>query len=55
MARGKPCGRTRQPHGAKRRERKDTRPQEIVAAAFEEFATKGYAATGSRTWPPARA
>jgi AcrR family transcriptional regulator len=29
----------------KRRERKDTRPQEIVAAAFEEFAAKGYAAT----------
>src|SRR3970282_1324357 len=28
-----------------RRERKDTRPQEIVAAAFEEFATHGYAAT----------
>jgi AcrR family transcriptional regulator len=31
--------------GAKRRERRDTRPQEIVAAAFEEFAAKGYAAT----------
>ena len=31
--------------GAKRRERRDTRPQEIVAAAFEEFATHGYAAT----------
>ena len=31
--------------GARRRERKDTRPQEIVAAAFEEFAAKGYAAT----------
>jgi AcrR family transcriptional regulator len=30
----------------KRRERRgDTRPQEIVAAAFEEFATKGFAAT----------
>jgi AcrR family transcriptional regulator len=29
----------------RRRERKDTRPQEIVAAAFEEFAAKGYAAT----------
>jgi len=28
----------------RRRERKDTRPQEIVAAAFEEFAAKGYAA-----------
>ena len=31
--------------GAKRRERRDTRPQEIVDAAFEEFATHGYAAT----------
>jgi AcrR family transcriptional regulator len=29
----------------KRRERRDTRPQEIVAAAFEEFVTHGYAAT----------
>jgi AcrR family transcriptional regulator len=29
----------------RRRERKDTRPQEIVAAAFEEFAAKGYAGT----------
>jgi AcrR family transcriptional regulator len=29
----------------KRRVRKDTRPQEIVAAAFEEFAANGYAAT----------
>ena len=29
----------------KRRERRDTRPQEIVAAAFEEFAVKGYAGT----------
>jgi AcrR family transcriptional regulator len=29
----------------KKRERRDTRPQEIVAAAFEEFAAKGYAAT----------
>jgi AcrR family transcriptional regulator len=28
----------------KKRERKDTRPQEIVAAAFEEFVSKGYAA-----------
>lgn len=28
----------------RRRERKDTRPQEIVAAAFEEFVAKGYAA-----------
>jgi AcrR family transcriptional regulator len=30
---------------ARKRERRDTRPQEIVAAAFEEFAAKGYAAT----------
>jgi len=29
----------------KRRERRDTRPQEIVAAAFEEFAQHGYAGT----------
>jgi AcrR family transcriptional regulator len=29
----------------RRRERKDTRPQEIVAAAFEEFAVKGFAGT----------
>lgn len=27
------------------RERKDSRPEEIVAAAFEEFAAKGYAGT----------
>jgi AcrR family transcriptional regulator len=34
------------PAGAeRRRERKDTRPQEIVAAAFEEFAAKGFAGT----------
>ncbi len=30
---------------ARRRERRDTRPQEIVAAAFEEFAAKGFAGT----------
>jgi len=30
---------------ARRRERKDTRPQEIVEAAFEEFAAKGFAGT----------
>lgn len=36
----------RKPATKKRRERRgDTRPQEIVAAAFEEFASKGYAAT----------
>jgi len=29
----------------KQRQRRDTRPQEIVDAAFEEFAAKGYAAT----------
>jgi len=29
----------------RRRERRDTRPQEIVAAAFEEFSVKGYAGT----------
>lgn len=29
----------------RRRVRKDTRPQEIVAAAFEEFTANGYAAT----------
>ncbi len=29
----------------KKRERKDSRPQEIVEAAFEEFAANGYAAT----------
>ena len=33
---------------AKRRERRDTRPQEIVAAAFEEFAAKGYAGDKAR-------
>jgi hypothetical protein len=30
---------------ARKRERKDTRPQEIVTLAFEELAAKGYAAT----------
>ncbi len=29
----------------RRRERKDNRPEEIVAAAFEEFAAKGFAGT----------
>jgi len=29
----------------RKRERKDNRPEEIVAAAFEEFAVKGYAGT----------
>jgi AcrR family transcriptional regulator len=31
--------------GRKKRERKDSRPEEIVAAAFEEFTANGYAAT----------
>lgn len=31
--------------GPHRRERKDNRPEEIVAAAFEEFAVNGYAGT----------
>ncbi len=35
----------RQADAPRRRERKDDRPQEIVAAAFEEFAAKGYAGT----------
>jgi AcrR family transcriptional regulator len=33
------------PESPKRRTRKDGRPNEIVAAAFEEFAANGYAAT----------
>jgi AcrR family transcriptional regulator len=46
MAETKSAERKRKAEAAPRkRERKDTRPQEIVAAAFEEFATKGYAAT----------
>jgi AcrR family transcriptional regulator len=44
MAREKVLHKSPSP-SARRRERKDTRPQEIVAAAFEEFATHGYAAT----------
>ena len=44
MAREK-VGRKSSGDSARRRERKDTRPQEIIAAAFEEFATHGYAAT----------
>src|SRR6185312_5519812 len=36
----------RTPAGAKRRrEGRDVRPQQIVAAAFEEFAEKGFSAT----------
>jgi AcrR family transcriptional regulator len=46
MAEMKSTQRRRKAEAAPRkRERRDTRPQEIVAAAFEEFATKGYAAT----------
>lgn len=46
MAETKSAERKRKAEAAPRkRERKDTRPQELVAAAFEEFATKGYAAT----------
>jgi AcrR family transcriptional regulator len=45
-AMAKPTALKRKPDTTKKRERRgDTRPQEIVAAAFEEFATKGYAAT----------
>ena len=47
MAREKAL-RKSQPAGVKRRERRDTRPQEIVAAAFEEFAAKGYAGDQAR-------
>ena len=43
MPKARPLERRSEP-ARKRRERKDTRPQEIVAAAFEEFAAKGYAA-----------
>ena len=46
MAETKSALRKRNSEAAPRkRERKDSRPQEIVAAAFEEFAAKGYAAT----------
>ena len=46
MAEAKSAQRKSPPVGAeRRRERKDTRPQEIVAAAFEEFAAKGFAGT----------
>jgi len=44
MAKSKALARKAEAAG-KRRERNDTRPQEIVDAAFEEFAAKGYAAT----------
>jgi AcrR family transcriptional regulator len=42
MAQAKP---QKQVESPRRRTRKDDRPQEIVAAAFEEFAAKGYAGT----------
>ncbi len=42
MAQTKPQNQVESP---RRRTRKDSRPQEIVAAAFEEFAAKGYAGT----------
>jgi AcrR family transcriptional regulator len=46
MAEAKSVQRKSKPAGAeRRRERKDTRPQEIVAAAFEEFAARGFAGT----------
>jgi AcrR family transcriptional regulator len=46
MSEAKSVQRKSKPAGAeRRRERKDTRPQEIVAAAFEEFAAKGFAGT----------
>jgi len=44
MAKSKALGRKTETTG-KQRERKDTRPQEIVDAAFEEFAVHGYAGT----------
>jgi AcrR family transcriptional regulator len=43
MAQAKP--QKQQVETSRRRTRKDDRPQEIVAAAFEEFAAKGYAGT----------
>jgi len=43
MARSKALARKGETAG--KRERKDTRPQEIVDAAFEEFAVHGYAGT----------
>ena len=43
MAQAKP--QKQQVETPRRRTRKDNRPQEIVAAAFEEFAAKGYAGT----------
>jgi AcrR family transcriptional regulator len=47
MAKAEPVNRNAKEDATprRRRERKDDRPQEIVAAAFEEFAAKGYAGT----------
>lgn len=45
MAETKRAARKRNGEAPRKRERKDTRPQEIVAAAFEEFVSHGYAAT----------
>jgi AcrR family transcriptional regulator len=42
---GKKAAERKEAKAPKRRREKDARPQEIVAAAFEEFAAKGYAAT----------
>jgi AcrR family transcriptional regulator len=45
MARQRALPKTQAPAGRRRERRGDTRPQEIVDAAFEEFAAKGYAGT----------
>jgi AcrR family transcriptional regulator len=45
MAQGRSAQRKAEPAKPRRRERKDSRPQEIVDAAFEEFAAKGFAGT----------
>jgi AcrR family transcriptional regulator len=45
MARAKTAELTPIAAKSRRRERKDNRPQEIVDAAFEEFAAKGFAGT----------
>jgi AcrR family transcriptional regulator len=45
MAEAKSVQRKARPAGLRRREGKDVRPQQIVAAAFEEFAAKGFAGT----------
>jgi AcrR family transcriptional regulator len=45
MAGEKALRKTQAPAAKRRQRRGDARPQEIVAAAFEEFAAKGYAGT----------